>query len=157
VARRRRRLTWLEALLLVAAVNCLLVVSAASLVRLTDPERFTDLATGLWWAVTTITTVGYGDVVPASGPGRIVAGTLMFVGVGSFAFLTALAASVIVVGEVGAEEHIIEEEELAIRQTQDEILVRLADISDRLERLERRNAHSTEHVPDGGRRHGRRR
>jgi voltage-gated potassium channel len=134
---RRRRMTGFQALALVAACNAVLVLGAAVLMTHTDPLRFPDVPTGIWWAVTTITTVGYGDVVPVTGAGRVVAGVLMFVGIGSFAFLTAVAASFIVVGEVGAEERLIEQEEAAIRRTQMVILARLRDISTRLERLER--------------------
>jgi voltage-gated potassium channel len=133
----RRRLTGLQALALVATCNAVLVVGAALMMTHTDPQRFPDVATGIWWAVATITTVGYGDVVPATGAGRLVAGVLMFVGIGSFAFLTAVAASFIVVGEVGAEERLIEQEEAEIRRTQIVILARLSDIAARLERLER--------------------
>ncbi len=47
----------------------------------------------VWWAFTTITTVGYGDRFPVSGPGRIIAAVLMTAGVGLFgAFSAALAA-----------------------------------------------------------------
>src|SRR3990172_6722280 len=88
--RRRRRLSWLQALALVASVTGFVVLSAAVLVTRTDPERYRDLGTGLWWAVTTVTTVGYGDVVPVSAAGRLVGSVLMFVGIGSIAFLTAV-------------------------------------------------------------------
>lgn len=134
---RRRRLTWLEALGLVATVNALVVLAGAALVTRTDPDRFPDLGTGLWWAVATVTTVGYGDVVPVTAAGRLVASALMFVGIGSFAFLTAVAASAIVVGEVGEEERLIEREEREIQRMQEVILDRLAGIDARLERLER--------------------
>jgi voltage-gated potassium channel len=47
----------------------------------------------LWWAVTTITTVGYGDRFPVSSEGRVVAALLMFAGVGLFATLSGFIAS----------------------------------------------------------------
>lgn len=43
----------------------------------------------LWWAVVTITTVGYGDVSPATTEGRLAAGVLMILGIAFFSFLTA--------------------------------------------------------------------
>lgn len=138
--RRRRRLSWLQALLLVASVTLSVVVTAALLVTRTDPDRYPDLGTGLWWAVTTITTVGYGDVVPMSIAGRLVGSVLMFVGIGSIAFLTAVAASAIVVGEVAEEEQEIEREEREIERIQEAIFRRLGEIDARLERLE---AHQT--------------
>jgi voltage-gated potassium channel len=142
--RRRRRLTWLQALVLVAATNVLIVLIAAALVTRTDPDRYPDLGTALWWAATTITTVGYGDVVPASGAGRLVAAVLMFAGIGSFAFLTAIAASAIVVGEVGEEEREIEREERRIHRAQQVILGRLGEIDARLERIEQARTEATE-------------
>lgn len=44
---------------------------------------------GMWWAWVTVTTVGYGDIVPVSGPGRILAGILMLIGMGLFSLFTA--------------------------------------------------------------------
>jgi voltage-gated potassium channel len=49
----------------------------------------TSLWDALWWAVVTITTVGYGDVSPATSEGRIAAGVLMVLGIAFFGFLTA--------------------------------------------------------------------
>jgi voltage-gated potassium channel len=129
VARRRRRLTWLQALLLVGSITGSLVLAGGLLIRWTDPDRFPDLGTGWWWAITTVTTVGYGDHVPASGGGRLVGAALMIVGIGCFAFLTAVAASAIVVSDVGAEERLIEREE-------SEILAQVRDLNSRLGRLE---------------------
>lgn len=43
----------------------------------------------LWWAIVTITTVGYGDVSPATAEGRLAAGVLMILGIAFFSFLTA--------------------------------------------------------------------
>src|SRR4030095_13844039 len=47
----------------------------------------------IWWSVTTITTVGYGDKFPTTMEGRIIAMVLMFSGVGLFGTLSALVAS----------------------------------------------------------------
>lgn len=144
VRRPRRRLSWLQALALVAGITVLVVSVAAVLVTWTDPDQYADVGTGLWWAVSTVTTVGYGDVVPMSVGGRLVGTVLMFVGIGSIAFLTAVAASAIVVGEVGEEERrieheerMIEREEREIERVQAAIFTRLGEIDARLARLER--------------------
>jgi voltage-gated potassium channel len=47
---------------------------------------------GLWWAASTMTTVGYGDVTPTTGLGRVLAVVVMLVGIGFVAFLTAAVA-----------------------------------------------------------------
>ncbi|MFA6074267.1 MAG: potassium channel family protein [Negativicutes bacterium] len=51
------------------------------------------LEDALWWSFVTITTVGYGDLSPKSGEGRIVAVVLMFIGIGLISALTANVAS----------------------------------------------------------------
>ena len=78
----------------------------------TDPEQFRDLGVGLWWAIATITTVGYGDVVPTSTEGRLVGSALMFAGIACLALLTAIAASAIVAVKVRSEEEVIERDEV---------------------------------------------
>jgi voltage-gated potassium channel len=126
----RRRMSLAQALATSIAITSCAVLTAAAAVTHTDPELFPDLGVGLWWAVATVTTVGYGDVVPASPGGRFVGGMLMFVGIASLALLTAIAASAIVVGEVRSEEREIEREE-------SEILLELRNLAGRMSRLER--------------------
>ncbi|KAA9130977.1 ion transporter [Marinihelvus fidelis] len=58
-----------------------------------QPEEFKDIPTAMWWAVITITTVGYGDVVPVSNGGRIFAGVVSLVGIGMMALPAAILAS----------------------------------------------------------------
>lgn len=114
--RRRRQLGFLSALALVATVTSAAVVAAGFLVTVTDPAVFPHPGTGIWWAAATITTVGYGDLVPASAAGRAVAAALMFSGVAAVAFVTAIVASTIVVGEVEEEQELAVHEQHVARQ-----------------------------------------
>jgi len=61
-----------------------------------DPDSFESVGDGLWWATQTVTTVGYGDVVPDDGAGRIIAGVLMIGGLSFFAVLTGVITSAFV-------------------------------------------------------------
>jgi voltage-gated potassium channel len=66
-----------------------------ALERGTNPQ-FRGPVDGLWWAMVTLTTVGYGDAYPVTGPGRLVAGLVMLVGVGLVGTFTAKIAAVLV-------------------------------------------------------------
>lgn len=57
-----------------------------------EPENAATANDGIWWAIVTATTVGYGDVIPATDSGRIIAGIVMFVGIGAVAITTASLA-----------------------------------------------------------------
>jgi voltage-gated potassium channel len=63
----------------------------------TDPERnIQSIPDGLWWAVTTITTVGYGDRFPVTAIGRAIGAGVMILGIGLFGLLAASLASLLV-------------------------------------------------------------
>ena len=47
-----------------------------------QPAIFTDMGASIWWAVATLTTVGYGDIYPVTAPGKILAACLALVGIG---------------------------------------------------------------------------
>jgi voltage-gated potassium channel len=82
---------------------------------------------GLWWAWVTITTVGYGDVVPVSPAGRITGSVMILVGFGMFSLMTASMSAFLITRE---EDEVIDREE--------ELLEKLSHISNKLEALERR-------------------
>ncbi|KKU14374.1 MAG: Ion transport 2 [Microgenomates group bacterium GW2011_GWC2_45_8] len=56
-------------------------------------HKINNLNDGLWWAITTVTGVGYGDVVPVTGLGRVIGAVLMTVGLILFSFIVALLSS----------------------------------------------------------------
>jgi voltage-gated potassium channel len=73
-----------------------LMLSAAALHVIeggVQPDHFGTMPRSLWWAVTTLTTTGYGDAVPATTPGRIVAGFTMVAGLGVFGLWTGILAT----------------------------------------------------------------
>ena len=59
----------------------------------TKPEAFGSITRSLWWAIVTLTTVGYGDVYPETVLGRIAAGFVALAGVGIVAMPTGILAS----------------------------------------------------------------
>ena len=86
-----------ESALMVAILLTLLVVVSASIailqVETTGGAKITSPEDALWWAIATITTVGYGDVYPVTPEGRLLGVLLMFAGVGLFGTLSGLVAS----------------------------------------------------------------
>jgi voltage-gated potassium channel len=89
------KLTIIRAVRLVALVAFSLALVAALLEWWIDPGIGT-LSDSLWWAVVTVTTVGYGDVVPTSSGGRFVGAVLMLTGVSAIPITTSLVVSVFV-------------------------------------------------------------
>jgi hypothetical protein len=75
----------------IALATLLVTIAAGVGVRLLDPKDFDNVWLGLWWSVQTVTTVGYGDIVPHHPGGRFVGAGLMLAGI---AFLTVLTAMI---------------------------------------------------------------
>jgi len=92
VLRRKR-----EELILAVVVWSFLLVISGSLMYYTEhavqPDKFTDIPTTMWWAVMTLTTIGYGDVYPVSPLGRVLASLVAVIGIGLFALPTAILGS----------------------------------------------------------------
>lgn len=86
-----------EELVVTTFVLFLLLVLASSLMYFAEnaaqPEVFSSIPASMWWAVSTVTTVGYGDVYPVTGAGRLVASGAAILGIGLFALPTAILGS----------------------------------------------------------------
>lgn len=65
----------------------ILMISSA-LMHTLEPERFAQMTDALWWSIVTLTTVGYGDIVPETLTGKFIAGVLMVFGIGIIALPT---------------------------------------------------------------------
>ena len=93
-----------------------------------EDAQITNLIDAFWWASATVTTVGYGDVVPVTEPGRIMGIVLMFVGISIIgAFISALGARL-----VGSR---IKERETIESDTKSLIIKKISEI-ERLEKHE---------------------
>jgi len=84
----------LLSVLLGLAIVLLAAASIAYLVeRNTNPEAFGSIPAALWWAIVTLTTTGYGDVVPQTIAGRMLAGVVMVCGIMVFALMAGILAT----------------------------------------------------------------
>jgi voltage-gated potassium channel len=79
------------AAVVIASVTTVLTVVTGLLMTVIDHDNFPSLGGGLWWAIQTVTTVGYGDHVPESAGGQILAALVMLLGIG---FLTVITAAI---------------------------------------------------------------
>jgi voltage-gated potassium channel Kch len=73
-----------------------LALLAGFVATLVDKEDFPSLEIGVWWAIVTLATVGYGDVVPTTTWGRVVGSATIIVGVTFLSFLTAIVTSLFI-------------------------------------------------------------
>jgi voltage-gated potassium channel len=86
----RKPLTPARAGWAIAVATAVVTVVCGIVIRLVDQQDFANVWLGLWWAVQTVTTVGYGDVVPQDTSGRVIAAVLMLSGIGFLTVVTAV-------------------------------------------------------------------
>ena len=79
------------AAIVIASVSAVITVASGILATVVEHETYPSIGSGLWWAAQTVTTVGYGDNVPTTVAGRLMAVLVMFVGIG---FLTVVTAAI---------------------------------------------------------------
>lgn len=82
--------------MIISAYTLLVTFVGGTLEWLLAPKDFASFGTALWWAIQTVTTVGYGDVVPASSPGKVVGAFLMLGGLSLYAVITGAITSAFV-------------------------------------------------------------
>ena len=127
-----------------AVVFLVLAIIGAIVMHVVDEHDFPTLGLAAWWSLQTVTTVGYGDVVPTTDVGRIVGGIELVVGVSFIAFLTAGVTSTVIERGQAARRAA----ELARTQQDVQTIVEaitsarnaIADVDKRLERIESRLA-----------------
>jgi voltage-gated potassium channel len=129
----RRRLTTRRAAVIIAVYTLTITLLAGVLVRLLDRHDFHTFGKAIWWALQTVTTVGYGDVVPTTGFGRTVAGILMISGI---AFLAVVTASVTAALVEAARGQISARAPELPPELAKEIAARLAALEARFDKLE---------------------
>jgi voltage-gated potassium channel len=113
----------------IVVATTVVVVGSGVLIRVLDHREYSSIWLGMWWALQTVTTVGYGDVTPKDVAGRIVGGLVMLEGIAFLAIITAVITSSFV---ARAER----EHALAERAEEGSLDARMDDIAQRLGRLE---------------------
>ena len=122
----RESLTARRAAGTIAAFTLLITVAGGILERVVDHQEFPTIGKGLWFALQTVTTVGYGDVTPKQADGRFIGAVVMLAGIGFLAVITASVTASLI---ESSRRRFAAESEVDVTR-------RLEDISDRLARIE---------------------
>jgi voltage-gated potassium channel Kch len=80
----------------IVTATAIVVIGSGALMRIVDHREYGSIWVGMWWAIQTVTTVGYGDVTPREPNGRIVATFVMLEGIAFLAIVTASITSTFV-------------------------------------------------------------
>ncbi len=117
---------------IIAAFAFIITVGGGILERVLDRREFPGIGRGLWFALQTVTTVGYGDVTPRLAVGRIIAAVVMLTAIGFLAVITASVTAALV--ESGRRRYALTSE-LDVTERLDDVSERLARIEAALNRL----------------------
>jgi voltage-gated potassium channel Kch len=118
----------------IVTATTVVVVAGGVFMRLLDHGEYSNVWVGMWWALQTVTTVGYGDVTPKNPSGRIVAILVMLQGIAFLAITTAAITSTFVARASKERERAqaADEDDAEVR-----IEARLLSIDQRLDRVEK--------------------
>ena len=115
-----------RAAVIIAGFTVMITLAGGILVRLIDHREYHTFGKGLWFALQTVTTVGYGDVTPKQPSGRIIATVVMLAGIGFLAVITASVTASLV---EGSRRRFVDKSDA-------EMSDRLGEVSERLARIE---------------------
>ncbi len=121
-----------------AGVTGVIAVAGALVVRLLAHDEFNSFGESVWWSAQTVTTVGYGDVIPQTPFSKIVAVLVMFLGVATVSLATALITSAVISETQKRSAEVRDDWELGSLQRIELRLDALQQIEQRLDAIERR-------------------
>jgi voltage-gated potassium channel len=116
----------------IVSSTVVVVVASGALIRVLDHHEYPNIWLGMWWALQTVTTVGYGDVTPKDVAGRVVGAFVMLEGIAFLAIVTAAITSTF----IARSEHERRQEGAAGAMADARIEARLDELAQRLDRLE---------------------
>lgn len=131
-----RRLTSGDSLRIAALLTLFLVVLGGAAQHAASESEYGSLWDGVWWAVVTVTTVGYGDLYPTTVQGRLVGMVLMFTGIAFLALLTAAIASRWVKQERSEEREEAEQQRKELMETLRRIEADVAELKSHVARAQ---------------------
>jgi voltage-gated potassium channel Kch len=129
----RKPVTVRSAASVIVTSTAVIVVASGVLMRILDHKEYPNIFIGMWWAVQTVTTVGYGDVTPKDVAGRVVATFVMLEAVALVAIVTAAITSTFVARATHLQE-LAEAKEEAQEEARNR--ARFEELSERLARVE---------------------
>jgi voltage-gated potassium channel Kch len=100
----------------IVTATAAVVVGAGILISIIDSSDYPDIGIGMWWALQTVTTVGYGDVTPTHVGGRLVGAAVMLEGTAFIAIVTAVITSSFITRAQEESEATRQKEELSDRE-----------------------------------------
>ena len=130
-ATTRRTLTARRAAAFISLVTVTLTIAAGVVIWLVD-KSYDSVGQGLWWAVQTLTTVGYGDVVPDSTAGKLIATIVMLNGIALLTVITAAVTATLIDQLRGGKSR----EEFEQQAANPAIAKALDDLGSRLDAIE---------------------
>jgi voltage-gated potassium channel Kch len=113
---RRQPVSVRNAAGVIVVATALIVVGAGVLITVLDNEEYPSLGIGMWWALQTVTTVGYGDVTPTNFSGKLVGAAVMLEGTAFIAIVTAVITSTFVARATRESEAARVKDELSDRE-----------------------------------------
>jgi voltage-gated potassium channel Kch len=122
----RESLTARRAAGIIAVFTLVITIGGGILERVLDHQEYPTIGRGLWFALQTVTTVGYGDVTPERTNGRLISAFVMLAGIGFLAVITASVTASLI--ESGRRRF--------TATSEDDLADRLDELGERLARIE---------------------